>query len=359
MLTSSESALFFQEFMAQKRPRYIFGATPYGKEIAEKFTLDGFIDDRVSEREIAGLPVIKLHQVPEDALVVCAVVDARPLTAWRVLAEKGVQQMDYFRFYQQFSHLLTKPSWYHQEAFQRDYLAERARYDRIREKLADDKSRETFDALVNFRLTNSLECLSGFTCRIHEQYFDVPFVSPFTSHFVDCGSYDGETTAEFIRRFPDYQSAHVFEPEPEQFAMVKKRLADASRIHFYPCGVSDRKETLRFASAGTASRISETGDITVAVECLDDLSLGEVTWIKLDIEGYESQALAGAKNIIQQQHPLLAVCCYHKYDDLWKLPEQVLSYRQDYRIYLRHYTEGLLESVYYFVPVDSSGQVGL
>lgn len=352
MLTNTESASFFQAFMAQKRPRYVFGVTPYGKEIAEKFALDGFIDDKVSELEVMGLPVIKLHQLPANALVVSAIVDARPLTAWRVLAEKGVDQIDYFSFYQQFASVLTKPSWYHQQAFKDDYIAHRARYDRIRDMLADEASRQTFDALVNFRLTNSLGCLTGFSHRIHEQYFDLPLVAPWTAHFVDCGSYDGETTAEFIRRFPDYQSAHVFEPEPSQFAKMQKRLVDAENVHFYPCGVSDRKQTLRFASAGTASRISETGDITVAVECLDDLPLGEVTWIKLDIEGFESQALAGACNLIQQQHPLLAVCCYHKHDDLWKLPEQVLSYRDDYRIYLRHYTEGLLESVYYFVPCE-------
>jgi len=350
MLTDSESALFFKEFMAQQRPRYVFGVTPYGIEIAEKFTLAGFVDDQVSESEVAGIPVIKLHQLPANALVVSAIVDARPLTVWRVLAEKGISQIDYFSFYQRFANVLTKPSWYHQQAFKEDYKAHRQRYDCIRDRLADDASRETFDALVNFRLTNSLSCLSGFRHRIHEQYFDLPCLAPFTAHFLDCGSYDGETTAEFIRRYPDYQSAHVFEPEPEQFAMVQNRLADADRVHFYPCGVSNRKQTLRFSVAGTASRISETGDITVAVECLDDLPLGEVTWIKLDVEGYESQALAGARNLIQQQHPLLAVCCYHKHDDLWKLPEQILSYRDDYRIYLRHYTEGLLESVYYFVP---------
>ncbi len=352
MLSNSESALFFQEFMAHKRPRYVFGVTPYGKEIAENFILDGFVDDKVSESEVASIPVIKLHQLPANALVVSAIVDARPLTAWRVLAEKNVSQIDYFSFYQRFANVLTKPSWYHQQAFQEDYLSHRARYDGIREKLADDTSRETFDALVNFRLTNSLSCLAGFHHRIHEQYFDLSLVAPFAAHFVDCGSYDGETTAEFTRRYPGYQSAHVFEPEPEQFATVQKRLADVERVHFYPCGVSDRKQTLRFSSAGTASRISDNGDIIVDVQCLDDLPLGEVTWIKLDIEGYESQALAGAKNLIQQQHPLLAVCCYHKHDDLWKLPEQILSYRDDYYIYLRHYTEGLLESVYYFVPFE-------
>ncbi|QXB22217.1 FkbM family methyltransferase [Lelliottia amnigena] len=321
--------------------------------------MDGFIDDKTSLQEIDGIPVIKIHQVPEDALVVSAVIDGRPLTVRRILEDKGIEQIDFFSFYRQFSHRLKRPAWYHQPEFERDYIEQRPHYDAIRKRLADDLSLQTFDALINFRLTNSISCLSKFTCRIHEQYFDLQFISQFASHFVDCGSYDGETSLEFVRRFPDYKSVHVFEPEPAQFSLIKRRLADVKGSHLYPCGVSDSQQMMRFTSAGSVSKFSEDGDLSVAVECLDDLALGDVTWIKLDIEGYESQALAGAKNIIQQQHPLLAVCCYHKYDDLWKLPEQVLSYRQDYRIYLRHYTEGLLESVYYFVPVDSSGQVGL
>lgn len=347
-----EIAHFCQQFIAGQRPCYVFGITECGKDIAQKFAVDGFIDDKTNEKEIDGIPVIKTYQIPVNAMVVSAVIDGRPLTVRRVLAEKGIEQIDFFSFYRQFAHRLNRPSWYHQPEFERDYREQRARYDAIRARLSDDLSVRTFDALVNFRLTNSISCLSEFTCRIHEQYFDLPFVSEFASHFVDCGSFDGATTLEFIRRFPDYKSVHVFEPEPEQFALVKRRLADVRDGHFYPCGVSDSQQMMRFTSAGSVSKFSETGDIIVAVECLDDLPLGDVTWIKLDIEGFESQALAGACNLIQQQHPLLAVCCYHKYDDLWKLPEQVLSYRDDYRIYLRHYTEGLLESVYYFVPCE-------
>ena len=70
----------------------------------------------------------------------------------------------------------------------------------------------------------------------------------------------------------------------------------------------------------------------------------------MDIEGYELPALAGAQNIIKTQKPLLAICCYHKPDDLWTIPQRVLSYNPDYKIHLRHYSEGLLETVFYFVP---------
>ncbi|WP_425281358.1 FkbM family methyltransferase [Pectobacterium odoriferum] len=70
----------------------------------------------------------------------------------------------------------------------------------------------------------------------------------------------------------------------------------------------------------------------------------------MDIEGYEINALKGAKETILRFHPKLAICAYHKVDDFFTIPELVLSYRNDYKVYMRHYTEGLLETVYYFIP---------
>ena len=70
----------------------------------------------------------------------------------------------------------------------------------------------------------------------------------------------------------------------------------------------------------------------------------------MDVEGHEYAALEGAQQHIINDHPALAICAYHLIDDFWKLPELVLSYRSDYKIYMRHYTEGILETVYYFIP---------
>ena len=70
----------------------------------------------------------------------------------------------------------------------------------------------------------------------------------------------------------------------------------------------------------------------------------------MDIEGGELSALTGAERIIDKHHPTLAVCVYHHGEHYRTIPERVLSYRSDYRLYLRHYTEGVTETVTYFVP---------
>ncbi len=88
----------------------------------------------------------------------------------------------------------------------------------------------------------------------------------------------------------------------------------------------------------------------IDVDAIDNIIQERVSFIKMDIEGAENIALMGARRHILNDHPKLAVCCYHKVEDLWEIPEQVMNIRDDYRLYLRHYTDGLHETVMYFIP---------
>jgi hypothetical protein len=84
---------------------------------------------------------------------------------------------------------------------------------------------------------------------------------------------------------------------------------------------------------------------------LDNVLLdGPPTFLKIDVEGAEEAVLDGAKQTIRKHHPRIAVSVYHKGDDLRRIPEQVLSFREDYDVYLRHYSEGVVETVAFFVP---------
>ena len=70
----------------------------------------------------------------------------------------------------------------------------------------------------------------------------------------------------------------------------------------------------------------------------------------MDIEGGELKALQGAKKLIAQFKPRLAISVYHRFSDFWVIPKEILSLSVDYKIYLRHYTEGVDETVMFFVP---------
>lgn len=348
--TEYNIARFCQAFSDTSRPRFVFGVTVYAKDIARKFPITGFIDEFVKVASVDGLPILTRAQVPEDAMVVSGIADAHALTAQRALEQMGVDFIDFYSFYHYFSDVLEPVAFYHGEAFRQDYQQYRCHYDLVRHKLADADSRTTFDKIVSFRLSNNIAALEGFTCRLSEQYFDFPFINDHAEHFIDCGGFDGATSLEFARRFPQYKTIQCFEPDPLQCAQTKTLLKALARIEVHPYGVSDTYQKVRFSAAGSASKVCEDGENTVEVVSLDEYLKGPASFIKMDIEGYEINALEGARRIIIEQRPLLAICCYHRPDDLRKIPQLVMSYYSGYKIYLRHYTEGLLETVFYFVP---------
>ena len=72
-----------------------------------------------------------------------------------------------------------------------------------------------------------------------------------------------------------------------------------------------------------------------------------VTFIKMDVEGAELKSLMGARNTIIKNHPRLAICAYHKPEDLYELPGYILSIVPEYKFLLRHYSSNNWETVLY------------
>ena len=102
------------------------------------------------------------------------------------------------------------------------------------------------------------------------------------------------------------------------------------------------------------SKVVDTG-ATQEVECrsLDSALAGATpTYIKMDIEGAELEALAGARQTMARCRPVMAVCAYHKCDHLWIVPQLLKAANPDYHIFLRRYAEDCWETVYYAVPPE-------
>ena len=69
----------------------------------------------------------------------------------------------------------------------------------------------------------------------------------------------------------------------------------------------------------------------------------------MDREGSEMSALRGAKKCISSSHPRLAICLYHKPEDIWEIPLYIKNLNPDYKIYIRHHTDLMNETVCYAV----------
>ena len=81
-----------------------------------------------------------------------------------------------------------------------------------------------------------------------------------------------------------------------------------------------------------------------------------ITFIKMDIEGAEFDALRGARAAIERHRPVLAVCVYHQQDDLWRLPLLMKEMVPDYRMYLRCHEGDGWQTVAYAVPPERALQ---
>lgn len=196
---------------------------------------------------------------------------------------------------------------------------------------------------------------------ISELYFPDFITHRDDEHFVDCGACDGDTVKLFTDRWPNYRVITAIEPDNDNYAKLRKIKSD--KMLTYPYAVSDHKGLERFTSNGDYSS-HLGGAIASAVDCitLDSLFYGAFntyasirvppTYIKADVEGSELELLWGARKIIKEHSPVLAICAYHTSDHLWEIPLLVHAIQPEYKCYLRRYAEGAFELVWYFVPPE-------
>lgn len=184
------------------------------------------------------------------------------------------------------------------------------------------------------------------------QYFDqadLPFNDDGSEIFVDAGSLNGSDSILFAEACKGkYGYIHIFEPDPENYKLCCQTLKELPNCKIYPVGLWHEKNNLCFVSNVGCSYINEEGDNTIQVMPLDDILRGEpVSFIKMDIEGSEMNALRGASNTIRQYRPKLAICVYHRPEDPVDIPLYLNSLCPDYQFKLRHYAFGMTETVLY------------
>jgi FkbM family methyltransferase len=131
---------------------------------------------------------------------------------------------------------------------------------------------------------------------------------------------------------------------------AKERLKSRRDVNFISLGLSESQGKLYFnADAGSASAITNRIGESISVVTLDkELENEPISFIKMDLEGWEMNALRGAETIIRNNKPKLAIAVYHSAKDFREIPQFLLKINPRYRVFLRHYTQGWSETVMYF-----------
>ena len=330
------------------RKRYVLGRNVYSQAVAGRFPIDGVIDDFSDVAEFHGVPVVRSKAVPRDALVLNA-AGGRPLSAKKQLDSLGLESFDYFALYRH--GVPGLPNIVFNEGFREDFESNRHRYEALLLQLEDDVSRAVISKLTAFRLTLDVAHLQGFEEKQDVQYFESFLQLKQTGEsFVDVGGFDGQTSIEFALRCPDYRSIHLLEPDPENMRRCRERLLSHRDVTFHQCGASDSGGRAAISSGGSTSRVVSDGCDGIDLRRIDDLGIGHATFIKVDTEGFERQALLGMSNLVASQSPRLAISIYHCAGDFWRIPELVAGMASNYQVYVRHYTESIYETVMFFVP---------
>lgn len=186
------------------------------------------------------------------------------------------------------------------------------------------------------------------------QYFDLPQLEEKRKEkeiFVDGGCFDGSTSLGFIdwcKKVNREGYLYAWEPDPNNQEKCRKALENKKVAYqMIPKGLWSEYAEMSFKSNGGSSSITEDGDVHIIADSIDRCIDAPVTFIKMDIEGAEYQAILGAKNIINKYKPKLAICVYHKPEDIWELPWLIHKINPEYKFYLRHYSFGDVETVLY------------
>lgn len=220
-----------------------------------------------------------------------------------------------------------------------------------------------YEAIKNFLLENGLDeeriyQMTPYMFATQElQYFNPDFMEFVDSGevFVDAGCFDMSTSIK-LQEHCAVKKIYAFEPDLNNYEICRKVASEKftnGTVEIIPKGTWSSDTTLCFdSSADGASHISGSGDRKIEVVAIDNVvdSNEKVTFIKMDVEGAELESLKGAEKTIERCKPKLAICIYHKPKDMIEIPMFIKKLVPDYKLYIRHHSNGEGETVLYAMP---------
>lgn len=154
-------------------------------------------------------------------------------------------------------------------------------------------------------------------------------------YFVDAGAYKGDSIDKLLKVTGGvFGAIYSFEMDTAIFRELEKTADkyDRNKIFLFHAGVSDADGVIEYGYVPGEKKHMEH------ITTIDGTLQGKkVTLIKMDVETYELRALEGAKHIITEQKPKLAISAYHYLSDLWEVPGMIKKMVPEYKIYLRHH----------------------
>lgn len=343
---------------------FIYGAGQLGNDVHRALTkmgyaVHGFIDKRANIIQVKnGIPVFlpddeRLSLVERQESVIFVAIHNRNADVSKIckkLILSGFQNLlTPVFFYDFLSEQLGERFWLTHRNF---YLDNQDHLRQAYSLFSDETSRKEFLSQVSLRINGDYAGLSD--PDLKNQYFHhdlAPIPSPV--RFVDCGAYNGDTIKRLIEITDNIEEIVAFEPDSKNFFELANLCREQSHhnIKLWPCAAFSKNELIHFSGEGESGNINPLGNITIQGVALDDaLPNFQPTYIKMDIEGSEIDALWGAKAMISKWRPRLGISLYYRPTHLWEIPLLVADWNLDYDFAIRPHGFNGFDLVFYAIP---------
>lgn len=206
----------------------------------------------------------------------------------------------------------------------------------VYDRLATERDRFTFESLVRYKLSGRAEYL--YRCEDSKDYAYSLLGLKADEVYVDCGAFIGDTVAEFVKLTKGYTAIYAIEPDGRTFRKLCANTESLGNIQCINAAVADKVGTTAFFAAGSrGSKQAEVGKEIPTVSIDSMLESRRASYIKMDVEGMEGDAIDGAFETIKQYRPKMYLSCYHRSEDLFDIPLRVLNIRDDYKLHIVHH----------------------
>lgn len=144
----------------------------------------------------------------------------------------------------------------------------------------------------------------------HSCYFDLDLIPVgYDEVFVDIGAYIGDTVRDFINTYGNsYKHIYCYETNEDALDALKRNTMYYDNI------------TIREKNVSIDTDLPEAA-----------------SFIKINLDGDEPEALLGCMDTIKANHPKLAISVHHGYEHIWKIPQMISKIDDSYKFYLRYY----------------------
>lgn len=222
--------------------------------------------------------------------------------------------------------------------------------------LEDEQSKKAYLYMMHAKVfMSSTDIEKAFTDEII--YFDKNVIGRLNNeNYIDCGGYVGDTVLQFIKQCPNYSNVCVYEPLDNLISKCNDKLdyfiKEGSLILKKSAVYNEVKELHFSVQCGNGdSRVIDDGELIINASTLDTDIKEKITFIKMDIEGSEKNAIIGAKEHIKNYCPKMAICIYHLESDFWQIPKLIKSINENYIFKVRqHSQDSFSETVLYCLP---------